>query len=403
MTGGKFGKICLLMGVWFLYEGMGVNPLLGQETSLVSDLIQGRKVFEEKNCSRCHSIFEERVKLGPKLQTSTFYGSFLDIFSILWNHAPAMALRMKKEGLPPIRFSPKELNQLISFLYLLPYLGEPGNPQRGAKLLREKGCLTCHSLAGRGKRDGIPLDSLAVYESDVVLVQRMWNHGPLMLGQMLASGTRIPTFSGNDLADLFAALAGQALSGQALAAGRAKVRMGRISLGVGDAARGQRLFEEKGCNRCHAIFGKGGTIGPDLGKAVQQSSVAELAGLLWNHVAGMQQKFRQMKLSWPYFSESEMSDLIVFLYSLSYTDRPGDPTRGEEMFHQKRCAHCHFQTEEHRRQIVRKVKSASELEFAVLLWNHLLTMETTMISRGVPWPHLTGAQLRDILAFLRNQ
>ena len=165
----------------------------------VITLIQGRRVFEEKHCSECHSIFERERKVGPKLQSSRFYGSFLDIFSILWNHAPAMAVYMRKEVLDRPQFSTTELNQLVSFLYMLPYLGQPGNSRRGEALLEEKACFRCHSLGRKGKRDGVPLDALAVYQSQVVLLQQMWNHGPEMIRQMTTTGTPIPTFSGNDI------------------------------------------------------------------------------------------------------------------------------------------------------------------------------------------------------------
>ena len=102
-----------------------------QKPHLVSDLILGRKVFEAKNCNQCHSIFERERKIGPKLKSSRFYGSFLDIFSILWNHAPAMAVQMRREVLDRPTFSTTELNELVSFLYMLPYLGEPGDARRG--------------------------------------------------------------------------------------------------------------------------------------------------------------------------------------------------------------------------------------------------------------------------------
>ena len=42
------------------------------ESLLVSDLVEGRKVFEAKNCSQCHSIFERERKAGP--QSARFYG-----------------------------------------------------------------------------------------------------------------------------------------------------------------------------------------------------------------------------------------------------------------------------------------------------------------------------------------
>jgi cytochrome c2 len=346
-----------------------------QKVYIVSDLFQGRKVFEDKNCSQCHSIFGKKEKLGPALDTIQFHGSFLDIFSILWNHAPAMAVHLRREGLPNIQFSTQEMNQLVSFLYMLPYLGKPGDSSKGEILLNNI-CFNCHSLAGRGKKGGIPLDTMAVYQSQIVLIQRMWNHGPVMRSQMLTTGTPMPLFSGNDMIDLIAALT----------KGQKQRKLTKITLGVGDVANGQKLFEKKNCTKCHSIFGKGGKIGPDLGDAISQSSVTELTALLWNHSPRMQEKMAELKLPYPYFSETEMSDLIVFLYSLNYEDKPGDLVNGEAVFDKKNCADCHFESEEDMQKYIAKIKMAA-----------------TMVSQAVPWPELSGQEIRDILSFLQSQ
>jgi cytochrome c2 len=367
------------------------EQIQAQKVSLVSDLVEGRKIFEAKNCSQCHSIFERERKTGPKLQSVRFYGSFLDIFSLLWNHAPAMAVHMRKEVLERPQFSTTELNQLVSFLYMLPYLGQPGDPRRGEALLKEKACFSCHSLGGRGKKGGISLDSLRTFQSQVVLLQRMWNHGPMMLRQMAATRTPIPMFSGNDITDLFAALTGQEKESK------------KIFLGLGSAANGQKMFTEKGCIRCHSIFGKGGTDAPDLGKNVSQSNVTILSTRLWNHAAGMREKFQQKKLEWPIFSETEMNDLIVFIYSLNYEDKPGNPGKGEDVFTRKKCADCHFKTAADKQKIIVDLKSVNSIQFATLLWNHIPSMEASMVIHAVPWPEMSGEELRGVLAYLQSQ
>jgi cytochrome c2 len=360
---------------------------------LVSDLISGRKIFEKKNCSQCHSIFEKKEKPGPTLDTSEFRGSFLDIFSTLWNHAPQMAVHMRKEGLPRPRFSTPDLNQLVSFLYMLPYLSEPGDPAKGERLLREKLCFTCHTRGSAGKGGGISLDSLEAYKSEIVLIQRMWNHGPVMISQMLTTGTPVPKFSGNDMMNLFAALTREQGEGSEK----------KIFLGIGDANNGRKLFAEKKCINCHAIFGKGGSQASDLGETISQSGVAELTALLWNHAADMKEKFREKNLSWPYFSETEMGDLVVFLYSLNYIDKPGDPSKGEKILEQKNCADCHFETEEDKKNFLLQTKPDNSIQFASYLWNHIPNMEANMVSQAVSWPELSGQEIRDILAFLQSQ
>ena len=268
-----------------------------QKSHLVSDLILGRKVFEAKNCNQCHSIFERERKIGPKLKSSRFYGSFLDIFSLLWNHAPAMAVHMRREVLERPTFSTTELNELVSFLYMLPYLGDPGDARHGEALLESKSCYQCHSLGKKGRRAGTRWILVAVYQSPVVLLQRMWNHGPEMIGRMATTGTSIPTFSGNEMSDIFAALTKGATD-----------RGKKVFLGVGNAENGEKLFADKGCIKCHSIFGKGGRQAPDLGKTVAQSNVTKLTTRIWNHVGRMRQRTSQDKLQWPYFSETEMSD-----------------------------------------------------------------------------------------------
>jgi len=360
--------------------------------SLNSDLLQGRKVFEQKHCSQCHSIFERERKAGPKLQSSRFYGSFLDIFSILWNHAPQMAVYMRKEVLERPQFSTTELNQLVSFLYMLPYLGQPGDPRKGEGLLKEKACFNCHSLGGRGNRGGISLDSLAIFQSQVVMLQRMWNHGPEMIGQMKATGTPIPKFSGNEMTDLFATLTE-----------RAKDEKRKVFLGVGNVESGKRLFDDKGCVKCHAIFGKGGKDAPDLGKTVSQSDLTTLITRLWNHAAQMRDIFNAKKLAWPHFTEVEMNDLIVYLYSLNYGDKPGEPATGEAVFRKKKCVECHFRTDADKKKIVGDVKSGNAILFATHLWNHIPAMEAAMVTQNVPWPEMTGQELRDVQAFLLTQ
>jgi cytochrome c2 len=363
-----------------------------QKPHLVSDLIPGRKVFEAKNCNQCHSIFERERKIGPKLKSSRFYGSFLDIFSLLWNHAPAMAVQMRREVLERPTFSTTELNELISFLYMLPYLGDPGDAQRGEALLESKHCLKCHSLGKKGKSTGVPLDSIAVYQSSVVLLQRMWNHGPEMVGRMATTGTSIPTFSGNEMADVFAALTKETPE-----------KGKRVFLGVGNAENGEKLFADKGCIKCHSIFGKGGQRAPDLAKNLSQSNVTKLTTQIWNHVGRMRQLYQQEKMQWPQFAETEMNDLIVFLYSLNYLDKPGDAAKGEKIFTQKKCIDCHFKTEENRKKLLGALKAINTTQFAAELWNHTSAMEAAMVTQGVPWPEMTGAQLRDVLAFLQKE
>ena len=114
-------------------------------------------------------------------------------------------------------------------------------------------------------------------------------------------------------------------------------------------------------------------------------------------------KFQQKKLNGPFSRKTEMNDLIVFLYSLNYEDKPGNPGKGEAVFTRKKCADCHFKTAADKQKIVGDIKSANSIRFAALLWNHIPSMEASMVIHGVPWPEMSGDELRDVLAYLQSQ
>ena len=93
-------------------------------------------------------------------------------------------------------------------------------------------------------------------------------------------------------------------------------------------------------------FWKGRQAGPGPWENVAQSNVTNLTTQIWNHVGRMRQLYNQEKLQWPTFAETEMNDMIVFLYSLNYLDKPGDAAKGEKIFSQKKCIECHFKSVE---------------------------------------------------------
>src|SRR5512144_758982 len=108
-----------------------------------------------------------------------------------------------------------------------------------------------------------------------------------------------------------------------------------------DPLAGRQIFLQKGCQGCHAVWGEGGSLGPDLGKEGVWHSVMQLAGVLWNHSPEMIEKMRERRMSRPMISSAEMADLAAFLYFLNYFDAPGDPVRGKLLFSQKGCGTCH--------------------------------------------------------------
>src|SRR5947208_1681275 len=59
---------------------------------------------------------------------------------------------------------------------------------------------------------------------------------------------------------------------------------------------GSRVFGAKGCVKCHAVSGEGGTLGPDLGRSSLYHSLFDFAAAMWNHLPQMAERLRQLEM-----------------------------------------------------------------------------------------------------------
>lgn len=357
-------------------EGIPANPL------------SGRIVFEKKGCIDCHSIDVFVGKTGPDLGRGKVFRSFYDLGSRLWNHAPRMAVQadsLEKEW-PTMTID--ELNKLISYLFFLRYLGEPGDAARGEKLLRSKTCLNCHRIGKKGASGGISLDQLTEYASPLYIAQVIWNHGPAMKKEMTARGIKRPTFGDRDMSDISAYLReysrGQFAKRRYMSPGNPKV--------------GAKLFDEKGCIKCHSPDPNRSSKGAPLNKMKMHRSVTDIAAAMWNHGGIMENLIREEKISWPEFSGSEMADLIAFLYFYDYYGRPGNPNRGKQVFQTKSCIKCHGS--DHPLTIQRANLFATPTGLVSTMWNHVPYMHDLSVTKNIEWPKLSETDLRDLYAYL---
>jgi cytochrome c2 len=108
-----------------------------------------------------------------------------------------------------------------------------------------------------------------------------------------------------------------------------------------DPLAGSQVFGTKGCAKCHSVNGVGGKVGPDLARVARPRSFFDLATAMWNHLANMTERMKQLGIDRPKLDDREARDLIAFLYTLSYFDAPGNPNEGRRLFNEKRCLFCH--------------------------------------------------------------
>jgi len=170
-----------------------------------------------------------------------------------------------------------------------------------------------------------------------------------------------------------------------------------------DAIAGSRVFGSRGCVRCHAIRGLGGTEGPDLARTARAHTFYDLASAMWNHLPTMMERMDELDVERPRLTERDAGDLIAFLYSQDFFDPPGNAERGNKVFTNKQCVRCHQ---------LRGVggviapdlgvlgKVAAPIQVAAAMWNHGPNMMDAMRAAGIERPQLTARELSDLIAHI---
>ncbi|MBI4477766.1 MAG: c-type cytochrome, partial [Acidobacteria bacterium] len=361
----------------------------------------GARLFAQKSCVRCHSLGGGEARVGPDLGRILFSGTVLDLAGAFWNHAPVMREKMQDLRIQPPTMTSGEMADIIAILtayrYYITELGGPGNPTTGREVFVNKGCDNCHSVNGNAwEQLGPNLRRYRGRFSAIFLAQAMWNHGPEMASAMRGAGVAWPKFTGREMGDLVAYLQ----------AGNGGSSEERVYFEPGSPRRGRELFAEKRCISCHAIAGKGGQGGPDLGTRPRElvGSVASIAGLMWNHSQGMTAEFKRRGIPRVMFSGQEMADIIGYLYFVNYANVRGTPARGAQIFVEK-CSTCHSVGAGKR--VGPDLGGVPQLDDPIAIiaamWNHSSKMEQELRKRALPWPRLESGEAADLTAFLLSR
>ena len=269
-----------------------------------------------------------------------------------------------------------------------------GNPHQGSHTFREKGCGRCHPVNGSGSGLAPDLGFQPTARATLnELVTEMWNHAPEMWRQIEEAGMPYPSFNPREMADLFAYL-----------------YTARYVDEPGDTTRGWRLFSQKGCLRCHAVHGEGGTLGPDLEEFPAVVTPILWAQTMWNHASVMETAMEEMNIEWPRFEAGEMNDLLAFARQTRAGPLqesavfPADPGRGWELFREKACIECHSAGGKGGTTAPDlgsgEVLGSSLSELAGQMWNHSPSMWQAMRDKGVERPNFAGREMADLIAFL---
>ena len=268
-----------------------------------------------------------------------------------------------------------------------------GSPEKGAALFYgKKHCSICHAVNGSGGRVAPDLGATRPGTPAMGwLVTVIWNHMPGMWRQMHGEKLQL---NQEEMAHLLAFL---------YQAGSADK--------PGDPAAGQKVFDAKGCVRCHAVRSTGATTAPDLGRIAVAGDRLAWMHAMWNHAQYMIEPVTKELGAWPQFTGVEMNDLVAYVNGgpsptiQEDGDLRGSAEHGWGVF-QAKCIQCHSVRGKGGK-IGPELGPDHELprtsaQFAAVLWNHAPAMLKHVREARMAPPTLQGEEITDVLRFLAS-
>jgi len=365
---------------------------------LPEDPAKGARLFVSKGCVRCHALKGEGGSIGPDFGRVDLGDTQLDLASKLWNHIPSMIVGMERARMIKPSLTGQEFTEISAYLYFFKFFDKPGEPTQGRLVFNEKHCSNCHPPSGKGKEGEPGLDQLPQNISPVYLSEMIWNHGPVMIAQMVKLGIKWPTFEGTEMMDLLEYIKINARGPKEAA-----------FITPGNPREGRQVFIAKGCIKCHAVRGEGGKGGEDLGKRAKTfyKSLTQIASSMWNKGPTVLANMAQTQSGIPKFTPKEMADLLAYLYFLHFVDEPGNGSNGRKMFSELGCSRCHGLDgkagEWMNISLSKYQKVLNPMEIVAGIWNHSTEIERAMKEQGISWPRFKKGEMADLLEFIRTK
>jgi len=225
-------------------------------------LARGQAVFEDSGCIGCHKLHGSGGVIGPELDRVGATRSP----EWLLKHFKNPAAVTPGSAMPPIGAGDADLQALT--LYVMSFTGEPLSAYyvsmktlpgtlAGRRLYEERGCPSCHSLAGKGGKLGPPLDQVAKRHDPQWLMAHFKNP------QAISPGTIMPQFYLSEQET-------RALTQFLLSWSDTNV-IGflKTPATMTPIERGKGVFRKFGCAGCHGLEAQGGIPNPNA-KTAQQ-------------------------------------------------------------------------------------------------------------------------------------
>ncbi len=253
---------------------------------------------------------------------------------------------------------------------------------RGARLFESLSCAKCHAVNGSGGRLAPDLGRLADRNfTPASMAATMWNHAPTMWSAMKAQDLSPGEINEQAAADLFAYFYST-----------------RFFEKPGDAARGKRVFADRGCAACHGLTREVQPGVPAVSRWEDLNRPMALTEAMWNHMPRMLSAGGTRRSAWPELGAQDLSDMLVYLRNL-----PESRARtavfdvslganGAALYRSKGCAGCHQPDSA----LAIRIQGQTLTDLAAAMWNHA----PKMVAAGAKPVQFQAGEMREVLSYL---
>ncbi|MBZ5606455.1 MAG: cytochrome c [Acidobacteriia bacterium] len=262
------------------------------------DIVAGADIFQRKGCVQCHSVRSSGGHSAPEL-SAIAAGGATEWMSAMWNHAQSMIGPVTTVLGQWPEFSGNDMNNLL--VYVSGGVGVEaknemaGDAERGWTVFQKR-CIQCHSVRGNGGKVGPelgPEHELPLSATQFASV--LWNHAPAMVRLARENGAA-PVLEKTEMADVVAFVASL-----------------RYVEPTGSRFVGERVFNVRGCARCHGASAEGTQLGPEIQAHGDAYTAVSLTTALWKHGPKMVDRAEELGIAWPTLEANDLGDLVSFL------------------------------------------------------------------------------------------
>lgn len=142
---------------------------------LPGDAAEGSRLYRSKRCVRCHGLPGQGGQVGPDLARQEADSPLL-FAAAMWNHQPEMGREARRRGISMPRLEPAQMADLVAYLESVRRRTGGEALAEGREVVLRRGCLDCHTLAGRGAGTAPGLGDHRGLDSPAAVIGALWTH-----------------------------------------------------------------------------------------------------------------------------------------------------------------------------------------------------------------------------------